>query len=53
MTNRELDEKIEYYYRNDFSRKQIAEKLEISIGKVAYRLKEIRKRKELKRWWQG
>ena len=52
MTTEEMDKKIEYFYRNNFTRQHMAEELGVSVSKVAYRLQVIRKRKELKRWWE-
>lgn len=47
-----IDEQIIYYYRNGWSRKEIAEKLGITHNQVMYRLQKIRQSRPVKRWWE-
>lgn len=47
-----MDEKIIYYYRNGFKYKDIAMKTGLTVNQVHYRLKVIRRKKKLLRWWE-
>lgn len=48
----DLDQEIVRLYQNGFPYKEIANRLGITKGKVDRRLHEIRKKKEVKRWWE-
>ena len=48
----ETDKKIIYYYRNGYKNKGIAEKTGLTINQVKWRLVVIRKKREVKRWWE-
>ena len=48
----ELDEKIVYYYRNNFPVKDIMQKTGESKNKITYRLLKLKKQGVLKRWWE-
>ena len=47
----ETDKKLIYYYRNDFSTKQMAEKLGLELNTVRNKLARLRHHGHLKRWW--
>ena len=47
-----MDDKIIYYYRNGFSAKSISDKTGLTVNQVKYRLQQIRRKRELKRWWE-
>ena len=49
---KEIDKKIVYYYRNNFPRKDICEKLDIKIDFLERRITKLRKQGLLKRWWE-
>ena len=49
---KELDKKIIYYYRNGWKIKAIAEKLKLNPKSISGRLCYLRKRQEIKRWWE-
>lgn len=44
--------KIKYYYRNGFARKDIAAKTGLNIRQVERRITKLRKEENLKRWWE-
>ena len=48
----EIDKQIIYYYRNDFSRKSMCEKIGLSMNSLIYRLKKLKDQGLLKRWWE-
>lgn len=52
MTSREINNQVVYYYRNGWKIKAIAAKLDITEGEVRGRLRRIRKKREVKRWWE-
>ena len=47
-----LDEKIKYYYRNDFPIKDISIKTGLKDSAITYRIHKMKKRGILKRWWE-
>lgn len=47
-----LDERIKYYYRNDFSIKEISNKTGLKYNTVIYRIHKMKKRGILKKWWE-
>lgn len=48
----DLDEKLIYYYRNNFPVKDIMAKTGESKNKITYRLWKLKKQGVLKRWWE-
>ena len=48
----ELDKKLIYYYRNNFPKKEMAEKTGVELRIVNNRLLRLRKYGMLKRWWE-
>lgn len=50
--SKKLDERIIYYYRNNWMIKRIADELGLTVPAVKRRLTKIRKKQEVKRWWQ-
>ena len=48
----ELERKIIYYYRNNFPRKDICQKLDIPINVLENKITKLRRKGLLKRWWQ-
>ena len=48
----DLDKKIIYYYRNNFSEKEICKKTGLTIGQIQYRKEKLRKQGLLKKWWE-
>lgn len=48
----EIDRWVIYYYRNDFKKKTMAEKLGIEVRIVENKIKRLRKYGLLKRWWE-
>lgn len=50
--SKDLDDQIVYYYKNGWSQKRIAEDLGLTENAVKQRLFKIRKKTEVKRWWQ-
>ena len=47
-----LDERIKYYYRNDFPIKEISNKTGLKYNTVIYRIHKMKKRGILKKWWE-
>lgn len=47
----EIDKKLAYCYRNDFSKKKMCEITGLNVNKVDYRLRKL-KDKGLKKWWE-
>ena len=48
----EIDRKVIYYYRNDFKKKTMAEKLGVEVRIVENKIKRLKKYGLLKRWWE-
>ena len=48
----DLDEKLIYYYRNNFPVKDIMAKTGEGKNKITYRLWKLKKQGVLKRWWE-
>lgn len=48
----EIDRWVIYYYRNDFKKKTMAEKLGVEVRIVENKIKRLRKYGFLKRWWE-
>lgn len=51
MTKAEKDKEIARLFRNGYKRKEIAEKLDMTMQQVDYRLLVMRKSQKVKRWW--
>ena len=47
-----LDKRIKYYYRNNFSIKEISNKTGLKYNTVIYRIHKMKKRGILKKWWE-
>lgn len=45
------EERIIYYYRNGFKNKDIAKKTGLTLNQVRWKLVTIKKKREIKRWW--
>ena len=52
MTKAERDKEIARLFRNGYKLAEIADKLDMNIPQVKYRLKVIRQSQEVKRWWE-
>ena len=48
----DINEQIIYYYRNGYKIKEIAVKTGLSIAAVESRLCRLRRKREVKRWWE-
>lgn len=48
----DVNEQIIYYYRNGYRLKDIAAKTGLTVIAVKSRLERIRKKREVKRWWE-
>ena len=47
----DFEKKVAYYYRNNFSRKQICEITGKSYNAVRWKINKLKKQGVLKRWW--
>lgn len=48
----ELDKKLIYCYRNDFTTKKMSEITGIKLNTVRYRLQKLKKKGLLRKWWE-
>lgn len=47
-----INEQIMYYYRNGYKLKEIAVKTGLSVETVKHKLWQLRKKQQVKRWWE-
>ena len=52
MTSKQIDNEIIYYFENGWKLKDIAIKLDLTPVAVKSRLQRIRRKREIKRWWE-
>ena len=48
----DINKQIIYYYRNGYRLKEIANKTGLSVNIVKHKLCQLRKKQQVKRWWE-
>ena len=50
--DKNIEKQLIYYYRNGFSAKAMSEKTGLTINQIRWRLKMIKRKQKLVRWWE-